>query len=222
MAARWHLVFNMRGISWAKRRVHPARARLAATALVLLLLIGLAGASQAEPNPALEQGAVYRLTAAELMAIADPAQTQGVTLSEAGLALVAGSTGGSYVSQPIRMQEFSTLTLSLDYSTAQDGVPPTVSVSVFRQQELAWGDWIAVPEGETAGRARGDAKTVLLRYRIDLATGMAMESPQARGLLVTAGQPLLTRGNVTLIIVMVCAFVFYIYRKKAQRSGAAK
>ena len=46
--------------------------------------------------------------------------------------------------------------------------------------------------------------------------------PVVRSLLVTAGEPLLSRSNLIVLVVMIAALVLYLWRKKLLRESAAK
>lgn len=208
--------------AWPRRKTARVQTLRFAGALCALLLCLHMDIAQAEPAAALEEGAVYRLTAEQLRTAADAADTDGVIWTEDTLHLAEGRAEGVYVSQAIRMSEFSNLTLSVEYEGEENTAAPALAVSVYRPEENSWGEWIAIPDGETAGRTKGAAATLLLRYRLTFTAQAGQPGPVVRSLLVTAGEPLLSRSNLIVLVVMITALVLYLWRKKLLRESAAK
>jgi hypothetical protein len=211
----------MRRVQLGRKAALAQTLRFAAVLCALLLCLS-AGLAQAEPAAALEEGAVYRLTAEQLRTMADAAETDGVVWTEGTLRLAEGRTDGVYVSLAIRLAFFSTLTITLKYDGAETTTVPALAVSVYRPEENGWGEWITIPDGEAAGRTKGTAATLLLRYRLTFTAEAGKPGPVVRSLLVTAEQPLFSRSNLIVLVVMITALVLYLWRKKLQRETAAK
>ena len=189
---------------------------------VCLALLG-GGVAAAEPTSALTEGTVYVLKADELAGIMDEGQSEGVVFGDAGLMLREGALSGAYVSRPITMDEFSRMTVTVDYSAPEGGKMPVVRISVYRPEESGWGEWILLPDGETAGRTKGAGKTVLIRYQLTLTrTDATQESPTLRSLVVSAGEPFLSSANLIMLIVMATVLFLFLYRKKLQRTAARR
>lgn len=203
----------------------PMSLRLRATALVLAVLyLGMPfTAAKALPSAVLEEGEVYKLGVAELATLVDTDATLGIHFAGDAIEPAVDVAGNVYVSQPLQMPEFSRLTVSLDQDAPSAERMAGVSVSVYRTQEQQWGDWIDLPDGETAGRERSREATVLLRFRITFPPAdLALERTAVRSLLVTSGEPLLTRNNLVMVILMGGALFLFVARKKDARNAAAK
>ena len=192
------------------------------TSFAFALMLTLVGGVEAELSPALEVGNAYRLTAEQLFSIADPSQTSGVILCDNALSLAPGAQSGSYVSRPIRMTEFSRLTLAIDSAPCEDCSLPIVSVSVFRTQQSEWSAWTVVPIGETVAKYANEETGVLLRYRMDFETSEPQSMAGVRGLIVTGSESLLSRKNIATLLVMSCALVLFLHQKKLRQSAKPK
>ncbi|MDD3213252.1 MAG: hypothetical protein PHY64_06245 [Eubacteriales bacterium] len=203
------------------RMFHPFRRLLAAAMLAVCFVMPVA--ALAEPEAAITEGTVYQLPAAQLEQAMDTGESENVVFSADGMQLAQGETLGAYVSLPIRMTEFTKITLSLGYDVPEGASLPTVALSVYHTAEQSWGEWIDLPEDDTAKRTKGAESTVLLRFRITLQREDASgQSPVFKTLIVTAGEHFFTQTNLIMVFIMVSALFILVYRRKLTRKASPK
>ena len=188
------------------------------------------------PAPALtEPSQVYDLKPDELAKLLDPEESTNVTVTEQGISNEDPGATAVYITQPIEMPEFTKLTLSWRCDNTEKDYGPGVAISVWKAQESRYSDWIPLSDGETAKRYKEDSPTVLVRYRVELpAAGQAsasgkqsseaeassQDTPHGRQplvfsqLIVSAGEHMFTKANLTALVVVIGAYALYLYRKK--------
>ena len=196
-----------------------AKFRRALLWAVCLALLG-GGAAAAEPVAALTEDASYVLRADELAGMMDETLSRDVVFGDTGLALRDGALTGAYVSLPITMDEFSRVTVTADYESPAGGRMPLVEMSVYQPEQNSWGEWTLLPNGKTAGRAKGSGKTALIRYRITITRAQgAQQSPTFHSVTVAAENPAISSASLILLIGIAVGLFLLFYRKTLQRKA---
>lgn len=166
-----------------------------------------------------QEGTIYLLDEDALTNLLDENNSSNIVCSPNGISLEENALSGVYTTTPITMPEFSKIAISSHYENATEEQQPLFFVSVYRENENLWSEWILLPENENAKRTKSDNKTVLIKYQIQLSRNtVEEESIVIKNLLVSGGEHIFSQYNLTMGIVMLGALVVFLIRHKKYNS----